>query len=325
MKWTPRKIATGLGAAIIALGISGGAQAQTYPNQRITFVVGFAAGGFADSVARIIGDHVSQKLGQPVVVESRAGAGSNIAASYVAHANPDGYTVLVSTTGVAINATLYKKLDYNLVNDLIPVAIAVRAPETFSVNLDGPKTLQEFLDKAKTKPFTFGSAGIGSGSHLTMYTFFKTVAKVNGTHIPYQGGGPAKTDTIGGHVDGLAATASSDIVSMFAKGGLLRCLAVAAPKRYDLIPDCPTLAEAGFPNYEGSSWVGFWVPKGTPANVVNALNAAINSITDDKDATAKLKQNGDLSSFSPAEASDFVKKEVDTWGERVKASGVQQD
>lgn len=324
MIWGTRFVAATLGAVSIALGLATPASAQTYPATRITFIVGFAAGGFADLVARIVGNHVAAKLGQPVVVESRPGAGSNLAAQFVARAKPDGYTVLVSTTGLAINATLYKKLEYSLLDDLIPVAIPVRAPETFSTKLGGAKTLQEFIDQGKSKSLTFGSAGVGSGSHLTWFSFFKANTKLDIVHVPYQGGGPAKTEAIGGQIDGLAATASGDIVAIDAPGGLLTCLAVAAPKRYDLLPDCPTLAEAGYPGIEGSSWVGFWVPKETPPNIVAALNAAINSITEDSQATEKLKANGDLTSLSPQQAADFVKSEVAVWGERVKVSGVQQ-
>jgi tripartite-type tricarboxylate transporter receptor subunit TctC len=168
MSRTARKIVTGVGAMTVALGISVGASAQTYPTQRITFIVGFAAGGFTDVVARAVGEHVSKKLGQPVVVENRGGAASNIAARLVAGAKPDGYTVLVSTTALAINATAHKKIDYSLLDDLVPVAIAVRAPETFGAKPGGATTLKDFIDQAKSSGgANFGSAGAGTGSHLT--------------------------------------------------------------------------------------------------------------------------------------------------------------
>jgi tripartite-type tricarboxylate transporter receptor subunit TctC len=325
MNHTSRSIAAGIGAIALALGLSVGAQAQTYPSQRITFVVGFAAGGFADTVARLVGDHVGKTLKQPVIVENRAGAGSNIAARAVASAKPDGYTVLVSTTGAAINASLYKKLDYSITNDLVPVAISVVAPETFSVPSSRPQTLKAFIDAAKTKKMVFGSAGVGTGSHLTMFSFFKSQAKVDVEHVPFQGGAPAQQAAVGGQIDGLAATASGSVVSQLSAGGALTCLGVAAPKRYALLPNCPTFAEQGFPNAVASSWVGFWVPKGTPDNVIAALNKAINSISDDAKAVATLKQNGELTGFNPAQAADFVKKEVDAWAIRVKDSGAQID
>ena len=324
MNRTTRNIVAGIGATALALALATGAGAKDYPEKRITFVVGFAAGGFADSVARIIGQHVSKVLGQAVVVENRGGAASNIAARAVASAPADGYTVLASTTAVAINATLYTKINYSLVRDLTPVAIAVRAPETFSVNPSRQKTLKEFLSAAKSKKFTYGSAGVGSGSYLTWFTFFKDVAKVGVDHVPFKGGAPAMQAVLGGQVDGMAATASGSTVTQVTSGKLT-CLAVAAARRYALLPNCPTLAESGFPGFEGSSWVGFWVPAKTPANVVAALNKAINSITDDAQAAANLKRNGDLSGLSVKETDDFVKGEVATWGNRVKAAGLHID
>ena len=324
MNWTTRDIVTGFGAAAFVLALATSAGAKDYPDKRITFVVGFSAGGFADSVARIVGQHVGQVLGQAVVVENRGGAASNIAARAVASAPADGYTVLVSTTSLAVNATLYKSINYSLVKDLAPVAIAVRAPETFSVNPSRPKTLKEFLNASKSTKYSYGSAGVGSGSFLTWFTFFKDVAKVNIDHVPFKGGAPAMQAAIGGQIDGLAATAAGSIVSQLV-AGKLNCLAVAAAKRYRLLPNCPTVAESGFPDFEGSSWVAFWVPAGTPADVIAALNKAINSIADNPEAAANLKRNGDLSGLSVKETVDFVNGEVATWGKRVKAAGVQID
>jgi tripartite-type tricarboxylate transporter receptor subunit TctC len=326
MSRTARNIVTGLGAMTIALGISAGAGAQTYPTQRITFIVGFAAGGFTDVVARAVGEHVSKKLGQPVVVENRGGAASNIAARLVAGAKPDGYTVLVSTTALAINATAHRKIDYSLLDDLVPVAIAVRAPETFGAKPGGAKTLKEFIDQAKSSGgANFGSAGAGTGSHLTWFGFFKSNADVNVVHVPFQGAAPAQQAVLGGQVDALAATASGAVVAQLSDGGKMTCLAVAAAKRYHLLPNCPTLTEVGFPGIEGSSWVGFWVPKGTPANVIDALNGAINAITEDQKAADNLKRNGDLTGFDAKQADAFVRGEVASWGERVKAAGAQVD
>lgn len=319
------KITGALVGMAIAFGISSAAGAQTYPNQRITFIVGFAAGGFTDVVARVVGEHVSKKLGQTVVVENRGGAASNIAARAVVGANPDGYTVLVSTTALAINATLHKKIDYSLLNDLIPVAIAVRAPETFGAKPGGAKTLKEFIEQARASGANFGSAGAGTGSHLTWFEFFKSNANVNVVHVPFQGAAPAQQAVVGGQVDALAATASGAVVSQLSESGKLNCLAVASAHRYHLLPNCPTLAEAGFAGVEGSSWVGFWVPKGTPANVVAALNSAINSITEDQKAAENLMKNGDLTGFTAQQVDAFVKSEVASWGERVKAAGAHVD
>jgi tripartite-type tricarboxylate transporter receptor subunit TctC len=315
-------VITGVSVAVFTLALANGAEAKDYPEKRITFFVGFEAGGFADSVARIVGQHVSDKLGQPVVVENRSGAASNIAAQAVVAAPADGYTVLVSTTSLAINATLYKKLNYSILDDLVPVAVAVRAPETFTVNPSRPGTMKDFLAASKSTHYTYGSAGVGSGSYLTWFAFFKDVAKVDVAHVPFKGGSPAMQAAIGGQVDGLAATASSSTVSQ-ANSGALTCIAVAAATRYAPLPNCPTLAESGFPRFEGSSWVGFWVRKGTSADIGSALNKAINSIADDPKASATLKQNGELSGLSIDAAGQFIRNEVITWGSRVKAADIQ--
>jgi tripartite-type tricarboxylate transporter receptor subunit TctC len=317
-------LAGSMAPAIAAMSFVGGASAQTFPNKRITVVVGFAAGGFADTVARVIAEHIGKKLGQTVIVENRGGAASNIAARAVANAPADGYTILASTTALTINATLYKTIDYSILKNFIPVAIAVRAPETFSVNPSRPGTLKEFLAAAKSKKLTYGSAGVGSGSYLTWFSFFKTAAKVNVSHVPFKGGAPAMRAVIGGQVDGFAATASGSVVAQV-KERKLTCLAVAAAKRYKNLPDCPTLGESGFPGLDASSWVGFWVPAGTPANVVATLNKAINSIVDDQRAVASLTRNGEVPGLSVKDTAAFVESEVKTWGERVKAAGAQVD
>jgi tripartite-type tricarboxylate transporter receptor subunit TctC len=323
MPATTDTIIAGMGVTALTLLIAiNGADAKDYPERRITFLVGFEAGGFADTVARIIGQRVGETLGQPVVVENRSGAASNIAAQAVVGAPADGYTVLVSTTSLAINAKLYKKLNYSILDDLIPVAIAVRAPETFTVNPSRPKTINDFLAASKSTHYTYGSAGVGSGSYLTWFTFFKDVAKVDIAHVPFKGGSPATQAAIGGQVDGLAATASSSIVSQ-ATSGALTCIGVAAAVRYALLPNCPTLAESGFHDFEGSSWVGFWVRKGTPAETVAALNKAINSIADDPKAAAALKQNGELLGLSVGAVDQFIRSEVSTWGNRVQSANIQ--
>jgi tripartite-type tricarboxylate transporter receptor subunit TctC len=325
MQRTIDTIIAGISTIALVLAIPGSSvHAKDYPERRITFLVGFEAGGFADTAARIIGQHVSEALGQPVVVENRSGAASNIAAQAVVTAPADGYTVLVSTTSLAINAKLYKKLSYSILDDLIPVAVAVRAPETFTVNPSRPKTMKDFLAASKSTHYTYGSAGVGSGSYLTWFTFFKEVAHVDIAHVPFKGGSPATQAAIGGQIDGLAATASSGIVSQ-ATSGALTCIGVAVATRYALLPNCPTLAESGFPGFEGSSWVGLWVRKGTPPDIVAALNKAINTIADDPKAAAPLKQNGELLGLSVQATDQFIRSEVAIWGSRVQASNLQID
>ncbi len=320
MRRTARLGMFALGVAVVPF--VGEASAQGYPNQTIKIVVGYSAGGFADAASRLVGDHIGKKLGQTVVVENRGGAASNIAARAVASAPADGYTILASTTSLAVNATLFKSINYSILTDLTPVAIAVQAPEMFAVNPSRPGTLKEFLAAAKSQKLTYGSAGVGSGSYLTWYSFFKDDAKVDIAHVPFKGGAPAAQAAIGGQVDGLATTASANAVAQV-KAGRLVCLAVAAAKRYRNLPDCPTLSESGFPGIDASSWVGFWVPAGTPAGVVATLNKAINSIAEDKEAAAKLMRNGNLTALSVEETAAFVKSEVKVWGARVKAAGAE--
>lgn len=318
-----RQAVAALGAVALAAGLATNASAQEYPTKRINFIVGFAAGGFADSVARIIGRQVGKQLGQEVIVENRGGAASNAAARAVAGAPKDGYTVLVSTTSLAINASLTKGLDYDLLKDLTPVAIAVEAPETYSAAPGRPTTLKEFVEAAKGKRMTFSSAGVGSGSYLTTYNFLKNGAKVDVAHVPFQGGAPAQQAAVGGQVDSFTGTASGSVVQQLSPGGNLKCLAVFSEHRYSHLPDCPTIGEQGYKGFEGGSWVGFWVPAGTPAAVIEKLNKAINSISEDKEAVANLTKNGDLTGFNAQQSADFVKKEVATWTERVKAAGLE--
>lgn len=298
------------------------ASAQSYPSKRINLIVGFSAGGFTGTASRIVGDHISKKLGQTVVVTARPGAASNIAALAVSKAKPDGYTILASTTSLTVNTTLYKSLEYNLLNDLTPVAIAVRAPETFSVYPGTATSMKDFLQKSKSNKFTYGSAGIGSGSYLTWFSFFKNVAKANIKHVPFKGGAPAMQAVIGGQVQGFAATSSGNVVAQI-KAGKIHCLAIAAAKRESRAPNCPTLAEIGYPGIEASSWVGFWVPKGTPADVIAKLNAAVNSIVENKEAAAKLTRSGKIPGLGVKETDAFVRNEVETWAARVKASGAE--
>lgn len=312
-----RAVLAGPLAAAVTLGLVGTAPAQDYPNGTVTFIVGFAAGGYADSVARIVAEHVGKALNATVVVENQGGAASNIAARAVASADPDGYTVLVSTTSLAINATMFKSIDYKLSEDLVPVAIAVTAPETLSVYPGKAKDVKEFM----ASKGSYGSAGVGSGSYFTWYSFFQE-QKADVVHVPFQGGGPATQAAIGGQVDALTATASGNTVSNVTSGKL-DCIAVAAPERYSKLPDCPTLEEQGFPNHYGASWVGFWVPKGTPQEVIDKLNGAINSVADNPDAAANLTKHGTLAGLNPTDTAAYINAEVETWGKRVIEANAQ--
>lgn len=295
------------------------AAAQAYPSKSITLVVAFAAGGVADSIGRLVGQKLSQRLGQNVVVENRGGAGGNIAAKIVAGAAPDGYTILVTTTGLAINETLYKSKGFSA-SDFKTIAIAASSPESFTTHPSNPgKTMKEFIDAMRGKPINFGTAGVGSGSHIAAEYFFKQLAKVPATHVPFQGGAPATNAALANQINLLEATLGGGVASQI-KGGKLKGLAVLSPKRVAVTPDVPTLAEGGYPNYYAASWVGFFVPAKTPAEVVNKLNGAVDEIVKDAEVQTRLAALGfDPVIGSQIEAQKHFDDEVASWGKMVRA------
>jgi tripartite-type tricarboxylate transporter receptor subunit TctC len=291
--------------------------AGRYPAKKIDFVVAFAAGGFADTLARLVAQKLNEQWGQSVVVDNRAGAGGNIAARAVASADADGYTVLVTTTAVAINQTMYRKLDVSL-DQLTPVAISASSAESIATHPNkAPGGLKEFLAFAKDREVTFATAGVGSGSHLAAEYFFKTMAKVKAVHVPFRGGAPAVQAAVGDQVD---AVVSSFGVTTQVTEGKLKGLAVASAKRNPAMPQVPTFAEGGFA-FEAESWVGFFVPVKTDPAVVAKLNAAINAIVSaEQERLAKL--GFQLTPRSVAETQQYLKAESDKWGTMVKAVGV---
>jgi tripartite-type tricarboxylate transporter receptor subunit TctC len=319
MRLTERGLLSGgVLAALALLLMQDAARAQQYPTQKITIVVGFAAGGFADTMARFVGQKLQDKLGQSVVIENRGGAGGNTAARAVATSNPDGHTILVITTAMAINATLYKSLDYSI-DQLAPVAIPGSSPEHFAVPADRPGTLKEFLAWAKGREITFATAGVGTGSHLAAEAFYRNVAKIKASHVPFRGGSLALQAALGGQVDAITASfgANTHIAT-----GKLKGLAVAGAVRNPVLPNVPTFNELGY-KFEAGSWVGFFVPAKTNAAIVGRLNTAINEIITDKANEAHLTKIGyTLAVRNPADSQKFLKSEVDKWGEWVRAVGV---
>jgi tripartite-type tricarboxylate transporter receptor subunit TctC len=293
-----------------------------YPTKKITFVVAFAAGGFADTLARFVAQKLNEKLGQPVVIENRAGAGGNTAARAVRSAEPDGYTVLVTTTALAINATMYRHLDLSL-DQLSTVAISAASPETLAAHPSkAPAGLKEFLAFAKNRQITFGSAGVGSGSHLAAEYFFKVHAKVKALHVPFRGGALAVQAVLGDQID---LVASSFGVNAQVNDGLLKGLAVASPERNPAMPQVPSYTEAGFP-FIAESWVGFFVPAGTSSTIVATLNAAINEAVSGKAGRDHLTTLGfQVTPRSAAESQDYLKSEVAKWGDMVRAVNIYVD
>jgi tripartite-type tricarboxylate transporter receptor subunit TctC len=311
-------------AAALTLGTASPSVAQQYPAQTITFVVAFAAGGVADTVARTVAQKLGERTGQNVVVENRAGAGGNLGAKFVTGAHADGYTVLVSTTAVPINHTLYKNRGY-ATEDLRVVAIVASTPEAVAAHPSNPaKSLAQFVRNAKDKSVTYGTAGVGTASYIAAEYFFKVIAKITAVHVPFSGGAPAVTAAIGNHID-LLAVSMPAAVEQIRQGGL-RGLGVASPQRASALPDVPTYAEQGFPDFYATSWVGFFVPAKTNAAVVTKLNAEINAILKDPAVEQRLKGTG----FDPIiktdkEAAVEFKREVDTWSTMVKTIGASVD
>lgn len=309
-----------LAAAGIALNADAAA-AQPYPARDITFIVAFAPGGVADTLARLVGKGVGEKLGRAVVVENRGGAGGNIAAAGVARAAPDGYTLLVTTTAVAINETLRPNKGF-AASDLKTVAIVASSPEAFVTGPNNPAAnLAEFLKNAKGKSITFASAGVGSGSHIAAEYFFKEIAKVNAVHVPFQGGAPAIAATIGNQVDLMATTLGGGAAAQIASGKL-KGLGVASAKRAAVTPNVPTYGEAGYP-FDASSWVGIFVPAGTSPEITAKLNATIEEVMKDPALRQRLTAIG----FDPIEgtqeqADTTFKSEVAKWGKMVKTLGL---
>ena len=307
-------------AALASCAISQGASAQTYPAQNINIVVAFAAGGIADVIARLVAQKLTERIGQTVVVENRGGAGGNLAARAVSTAAPDGYTLLATTTALAVNDTASKNKGY-ATNDLRAVAIVASSPDVIAIHPSNPaKDLKEFIAAARTKSFTYGSAGIGTAPHIGGEYFFREVAKVNSVHVPFTGGAPAVTAAAGNHVDAIVLTLPT--VTPHIVQGTLRGIGLASPTRVAAVPDVPTYGEMGFPNLFSGSWVGFFAPAKTPDAVVAKLNAEINRIMKEPDAQQKLKAIG----FDPifktqAETADYFKSEVASWGKMVRAVG----
>jgi tripartite-type tricarboxylate transporter receptor subunit TctC len=322
----PRRQFLHLAAGAAALpAVSRVTWAQTYPSRPVRIIVGFAPGGATDIMARLMGQSLSERLRQPFVIENKPGAATNIATEAVVNAAPDGYTLLVVTSVNAINASVYEKLNFNLIRDVVPVASIHREPFVMEANPSVPvKTVAEFIAYAKADPgkLTMASAGIGSGNHISG-ELFKMMTGVNLVHVPYRGGGPALVDLISGQVQVLFATMSSSIE--YVRAGKLRALAVTTATRSSVLPDTPTVAEF-VPGYESSFWTGVGAPKNTPAEIVDKLNKEMNATLADPKFKARLADLGGTAlSGSPLDFGKFVADETEKWAKVVKFAGVKAD
>ena len=310
--------------ALIAWAASQPAAAQPYPARNITFVVPFAAGGVADVIARIVAQKLGERTGWKIIVENRGGAGGNLAARSVSVAEADGYTVLATTTALAINATTSRNKGY-AVEDFKAVAVVATTPDVLAVHPSNPaKTLAEFIANAKGKTINFGSSGMGTTPHIATEYLLRELAKLNVTHVPFSGGAPAVSAALGNHVD-LLSSSLPTAISQINDGGL-RALGIAAARRSPSAPNVPTYAENGYPNLYSATWIGFFVPARTPDTVAVRLNAEINEALKAADVPQKLRSIGfDVITTSPTEAMNYFKSEVTNWDKMARAIGFSTD
>ena len=297
------------------------ARADTYPSHPVHFVVGFAAGSTTDILARLMGQWLSQRLGQQFVIENRPGAGGNIGAETVAKAAPDGYTLLMVPPAVAANAALYEHLNFDFIRDTAPVAGVVRVPNVAEVHPSLPvKTIPELIAYAKDNKLSYASAGIGTPSHLAGQ-LFNIMTGVNLQHVPYRGDGPAMADLIAGQVPVAFATMIASIEHI--RAGQLRPLGVTTLKRSDALPDLPSISEF-VPGYETSSWFGIGAPAGTPTDIIEILNRETNAGLADPAIKARLADMGCmLLTGSAADFGKLIADETEKWGKVIHDAGIK--
>ncbi len=322
-----RRALTGAALLALAAALPGAALAQAYPNKALTMVVPFSAGGTTDILARIVGKALEAELGQPVVIDNKAGAGGNIGAQAAARARPDGYTLFMGTVGThAINEALYSKLPYSPLGDFAPISRVAMVPNLLVAHPSRPyKTVKELIDYAKANPgkVNFGSSGNGSSIHLSG-ELFKSLAKVDMVHVPYKGSAPAVADLLGGQIDIMFDNMPSAMQHV--KAGKLRPIAVTTAKRYPELPEVPTIAEAGVPGYDATSWFGLFTSRKAPADVVAQLNAALLKVLAKPEVIKQMAEQGAVAQpETPAQFETFIKAETAKWGPVVKASGAKVD
>jgi len=300
------------------------ATAADYPTRPIRYVVGFAPGGINDILARIVGQKLNDAWGEPVIVDNRPGAGGNIAAELVAKSTPDGYTIMNISTAHAISQTLYAKLNYSLERDLTPVVVLGSSPLIMVVNAGIPATnVAELVDWAKKNRLIYASGGVGVISHLSM-EMFKVATKIDATHVPYKGVGPAVPDLISGQAH-VMVNAIPELLP-HTKGGKLRVIGVMTEKRHPFMPDVPTFIEQGYKEFVMGNWTGIVAPAGTPKSVVNKLATEVTRIIRAPEMTERLVQMGvDPLGGTPEEFGKLIHAEIARFGKAVKASGAKAE
>ena len=319
-----RRVARIIVIAVIGAcsGLPTVAGAREYPEKPVRVIVAFAAGGFADTVARQITAKLSDGLGQHFVIDNRGGAGGNLGAKLAADAAPDGYTLLVHTAASSVGPSLYPNVGFDLLKDLAPVANTVSAAGLFTVLVSHPaRDLKDLIRLSKGKRVTYATAGIGTSSHIAGDYLLRVLAKLDVVHVPFKGGGPAVIAVVGNQVEMLYGSLAG---LPHIQAGRLKGLGVASLTRVSSLPDVPTVAEAGFPGFEERSWVGFFAPAGTPREVVNLLNREINRALEQPEIKSKfIAQGMDLHPGSAADFTRHVRAEVAKWAKMVKITGVK--
>jgi tripartite-type tricarboxylate transporter receptor subunit TctC len=311
-------------AAALVLPFASVAQADTaWPGKPIKWVVPFPPGGAMDVIARTLGDQAARELGQPFVIENRG----NIGADYVAKQPADGYTIMITSIGMATNKALYARLGYDPVKDFAPISLLAVVPNVLVVNAakSPDRSVKDVVDRARREPgkLTYASAGNGTSIHLAGEVF-ASMAGVNLMHVPYKGSSPAVTDMLGGQVDLMFDSITS--ARPHIQSGKLRALGVTTSKRSSALPDVPTIAEAGVPGYEVSPWFAVFAPAGTPAGVVGRLNRVLNAAMQQPDIRRKLEGVGaEPIGTTPQELAAHLNKELDRWGALIKARGIRMD
>ncbi len=317
-------------AALLAAAAPAAAPAQDWPNRPVTLIVPFAAGGAFDVMARVFTPHLTQILGQQVIVENVGAAAGIVGTNRVAKATPDGYTVLFGTVGThAYNPTLYKKLPYNAVTDFAPVALVAEQPMVLLTRKDFPAdTLQEFIAyvKANAAKLQYGSAGVGSTTHLGC-ALLNSAAGLEVTHVPYRGGGPVMADLIAGQVHYMCSNSAGALPQI--ESGTVKGIALLARERSSLIPTLATAHEQGLKDFEAITWTGFFLPKGTPPEIVDKLHAATVQMMDTPALAERMHELGvtlvSSERRSPQYLADFVAREIEKWGAPIKAAGISAD
>ncbi len=325
MKLPRRNFLQLAGGAAALSSVSRIARAQTYPSRPVRLVAATTAGSAPDAIARLMGQWLSERLGQPFIVENRPGAGGNLGTEAVVRAAPDGYSLLLVAIANATNATLYDKLNYDFLRDIAPIAGVVRIPNLLTVHPSVPaKTVSELVAYAKTNPgkLNMASAGVGTAPHLSG-ELFKTMTGTNMVHVPYRGAAPAMTDLLGGQVQMMFPSTASSTVHV--KAGKLRALGVTSATRWEMLPDVPAVGES-VPGFETSFWAGIGAPRNTPGEIIAKLNNEINAGLADSKIKAQLTDLGGVAMpMSQADFGKFIADETDKWAKVIKFAGIKAE